>query len=684
MAHSGVDTLLSVLDNVKSQGSGYIARCPFHDDNENSLSVNESSDGKVLYHCHAGCDQDMLTEGFKEMGGLLTNKQARVVGMHEVTQSKSVLNRPKMEPKSPLIWMEKAIYNYQAKDGIILYRVVRFEAIDGDGKTKKRFMQERPDMDRPGRWIKNLEGINRVLYNLPNLNEQTVFFVEGEKDADNLIELGLTATCVSGGANNWRRELSVEFKGKNVIIIPDNDGPGKKLAQKVYEDSSIIAKSVKILNLPGLNNKEDVSDWLRRGHDIDELMALVEDLDPEEAVASHIDWIHIRGKNPSGTIENMELLLAAHKIKARYNAMSKWVEVQIPGKDYQDLNHCYTYVESLAESFGMARGAVAQNINIIANKNKYHPVKDWILSRPWDGIDRIAPLAESLDSTNPVLTDILLMRWLIGAVAAVFEKKGAPQGGALILQGDQYIGKTAWFWSLLGDNTSFAHDSFSLDPKNKDSVSQFCSYWMVELGEFDSILRKASSPDLKAFMTRNEDEFRKPYDRVSSKYYRRTAMIGTINPTNFLKDTTGNRRYWVVQCGENFNPNHGLEPQQIWAQVYSQIYMLREGLFKDQRYAWHLTQDENKLLAHHNQDFDEISPIEDKLLTVYDFAVPHNEEYTASEIANHLGYTDANRSVCYHIGEQIRKITGQKKAERKGGGGRRVYKMPPPKTYGRN
>jgi len=160
-----------------------------------------------------------------------------------------------------------ATYDYQDAPGKLLFQVCRLEP--------KSFRQRRPD--RKGGWVWNMARAQLVPYRLPGLlKANCIFIVEGEKDADRLVALGLAATCNPGGAGKWRKDFGRYFQGKAVIILPDNDPPGKTHAQYVARSLHGIAASVKVAELPGLPLKGDVSDWLKAGGAVEQLKALVE------------------------------------------------------------------------------------------------------------------------------------------------------------------------------------------------------------------------------------------------------------------------------------------------------------------------------------------------------------------------------------------------------------------------
>jgi putative DNA primase/helicase len=245
--------VLNQLANVKHSGQGFSARCPSHHDRHSSLSVGIGDDGRVLLHCHAGCQPEEITEAIGlEMRDLFPSQ---------------VIPPTSAGPKGGI----PEQYDYRDANGVLLYQVVRF--------PPKAFRQRRPD--GRGDWIWNLEDVPRVLYRLPELlaadHLAPVYIVEGEKDADRLAALGLVATTNAGGADKWRDEYSEALRGRHVVVLPDNDGPGRKHAQRVARSLSGAAAETRIVELPGLPLKGDVSDWLDSGGSTEELGRLVEE-----------------------------------------------------------------------------------------------------------------------------------------------------------------------------------------------------------------------------------------------------------------------------------------------------------------------------------------------------------------------------------------------------------------------
>jgi Protein of unknown function (DUF3987) len=169
-----------------------------------------------------------------------------------------------------------ATYDYTDEGGNLLYQALRLEP--GDDGASKTFRQRRPN--GRGTWIYDLKGVRRVLYRLPELlkyDDRAVFIVEGERDVETLRKLGLVATTNAMGAGKWHNEYADYLKGRQVIILPDNDEPGRNHGKQVAESLVGVAASIKVVELPGLPPKGDVSDWLALpGNDKTKLLELAD------------------------------------------------------------------------------------------------------------------------------------------------------------------------------------------------------------------------------------------------------------------------------------------------------------------------------------------------------------------------------------------------------------------------
>lgn len=390
---------------------------------------------------------------------------------------------------------------------------------------------------------------------------------------------------------------------------------------------------------------------------------------PLDAPVNQFGWPHLTDKGqPLNTIENLQYMLGEYGITARYNQISKDVEIRIPGMRFSQDNHMAASLAtmgSLCARNRMPKADLAEYIMVIADANEYNPAAEWIDSRPWDGVDRLGPLAATLDPLDADLAAILLRRWMIGAAGCVYEPNGMSMQGVLVLQGEQYSGKTTWFWSLVNRDKKLGKEGANINPSDRDSVKPAVSYWLVELGEIDATFRKADIAALKSFLTRDFDELFLRYSRASSKFPRRTAFVGTVNPKHYLHDETGNRRYWTIRHGANLRGIHDVDMQQAWAQAKT-LWASGE--------QHRLTREEMDRLNALNMDHTEPSSIEELILAEFDWTAARTALLSASEVLLAIGFDKPNNKQAKDASGVLRKLTG---GEPHKSSGRLVFKMPP-------
>lgn len=234
---------LQALHGRTGTETKFTCKCPAHDDRMNSLSVTVADDGKVLVHCHAGCEtRDVVTALGCTMADLCI---------------------PKATPAPQRLVCS---YTYHNADGVPVGRVNRYHP-----KTFKQCRYE------DGRFVFGLNGGVLPLYNLPAVRKAKaegcpLYMVEGEKDVDALTALGVTATTIAGGAAQALHDSHVEaLMGCDLIVLPDNDPAGIKAARARAD----AVWGSTYLMLPGLPPKGDVSDWIAQGGTLEALEALV-------------------------------------------------------------------------------------------------------------------------------------------------------------------------------------------------------------------------------------------------------------------------------------------------------------------------------------------------------------------------------------------------------------------------
>lgn len=240
-----LENILSRLDGVQQHEDYFMAKCPAHKDRIRSLTVRQGRDGCALIKCHASCE-----------------KPAILAALNLTMKDLFPDSRPTREAPSRIV----ATYDYTDEIGMLLYQVVRYDP--------KEFRQRCPSdgngvvTGRSG-WSYKLDGVRRVLYRLQGVLAaieagKAVYVVEGEKDAEKLISRGLCATCNAGGAGKWLPDYTKSLTGAHVVILPDNDTPGRDHARLVSREVYPVAKTVRIVELRDLPPKGDISDWLEK------------------------------------------------------------------------------------------------------------------------------------------------------------------------------------------------------------------------------------------------------------------------------------------------------------------------------------------------------------------------------------------------------------------------------------
>jgi RecA-family ATPase len=236
------------------------APSPGHSAKDRSLSVKldaNAPDGFVVHSFTEG-DQIKCKDYVREKAGLPAFKpngngngySHRASAARIAAALTSAMTTPESEPpKSRIV----ATYPYTDADGALQYEVVRLEP--------KSFRQRRPD--GKGGWVWSVKDCRRVPYRLPELlkyPDACVFVTEGEKDANRIAELDHCATTVACG--DWTKDCIAALAGRDVLVLEDNDEAGRKKAHEAAQALYGVAKTVRIVRLPGLPDKGDVSDWL--------------------------------------------------------------------------------------------------------------------------------------------------------------------------------------------------------------------------------------------------------------------------------------------------------------------------------------------------------------------------------------------------------------------------------------
>ena len=424
--------------------------------------------------------------------------------------------------------------------------------------------------------------------------QETVFYTEGEKDVNTLMEKGYTAvTC--GGSGDWKSDASILFQNANVIVLADNDKPGGKLASTVVKDLKGIVKSIKIIVPMPNTPKADITDYFEEGHTVEEFKNLIKTGDDTESICADVqqDQKQDTGKKRSviqkskdevaggpalvfkfldcnydedgnvksvkQLVHNFEIVMDkdsrfAGKIRLNEFAQQPYLYGSVP---WENENNCRAWSShddsalfSLIQAdYGLkSRQDFADALKNVSMRNKFHPVRELLDSLTWDGKEHIRSLLpEYLGAEDSDYTYQVMRLWMLGAVSRVY-KPGSKFDYTIILQGSQGIGKST-FLKLMALDDSWFNDS--LDSLDSDkAVQALTGSRIIELAELKSLARTAGGVEsVKRFLTATQDKYRIPYERRADTFYRQCVFAGTTNKDDFLQDETGNRRFLIVQTG---------------------------------------------------------------------------------------------------------------------------------------
>ena len=351
----------------------------------------------------------------------------------------------------------------------IFFQVVRFEPKD--------FRQRRKALptDEAGKikngWVWSVRGVRLVPYKLPELletlsNDRPVFIVEGEKDVENLAKLGVPATCNPRGARKWPADFGEFFKGADVVILPDNDEAGRAHADLVASSIGPVTASVRILNIPELPRKGDVSDWIACGHTAEELFDLVEThgeiwrgqgpeppvLNPKSSTATREDdWIRSDRDAPLPILANVLTTLRGDPLVRDCFAFDEMLRTTmlvrpLPGLP-EGLERLRPVTDNDVTAFQewlqlrglskIGKDTTHQAVDLRANECAFHPVRDWLNELAWDNQPRLKRwLSVYLGALETRYSEEIGSMFLIAMVARVLDP-GCKADYMMVLEGPQ-------------------------------------------------------------------------------------------------------------------------------------------------------------------------------------------------------------------------------------------------------
>lgn len=247
---------------------------------------------------------------------------------------------------------------------------------------------------------------------------------------------------------------------------------------------------------------------------------------------------------------------------------SQWVDADDAALRY--------YLERVYGMTGKDR--IFDAVNVVANEHSFHPVRDYLDGCVWDGVPRLDTLLIDLfGAEDNVYTRAVTRKAIVAAVARIY-RPGCKFDYMLTLRGPQGIGKSTLFAKLGG---AWFSDTFST-LQGKEAYEQVQGVWIVEVGELAG-MRKAEVETIKLYISKQVDRFRPAYGRRLQEFPRQCIFIGTTNEEQFLRDPTGNRRFWVVETpneptSELWDELTDEVVRQIWAEA-AELYRKGEKLY---------------------------------------------------------------------------------------------------------
>ena len=358
---------------------------------------------------------------------------------------------------------------------------------------------------------------------------------------------------------------------------------------------------------------------------VDKSSVTVDDSHVLEIVSNEVDYPHVRQSRNGGEIvlatrENLEALMKFSGIRVQHDVIKKSVIVSgVYARSGDEENAVIAQLKSLCGLYGLSRQIVDEQLNAIMGINAVNPVTRWLknIKRSRSG-DPIKDLMEALPIENKQWAYIAFKRWFIQCVAAADAGESSGNKDALpkyesilTFYGSQGTRKSSFMRSLLPTELKcYMEDGYLLDVARNDSIFQALQNWIVELGELDSTFRKSDISAIKAFMSKQEDTLRLPYAKAPITMPRQTSFLGSVNEAQFLRDTTGNRRYLpIVVIGKLIVPD-SFDAADFWAYVW-ELYLMGD--------QWWLTDDEEELQKASLSVHQHLG-LEDELRDMFDFS----------------------------------------------------------------
>lgn len=326
------------------------------------------------------------------------------------------------------------------------------------------------------------------------------------------------------------------------------------------------------------------------------------------AVLTEVGKKLTRKQKPQLKLDALAAELTAHNFAIRFNDITAKFEITgmtSSGRTPSLHDLAVIMNDALCEVYsGASTQALGDKLEYLGRESHFNPVVDLLESVKWDETPRTYQLFKLMGIEEDDLSCTLVNKWLMQGVAMLHNTESNSFGadGCLVLQGPQQYGKTSLFRHLALRPEWFGDGQY-IDDHDKDTMRRVVTSWITELGEIDSTL-KSDISRFKAFITSTVDRYRLPYGREDITNARHTNLCGTVNPEQYLIDTTGNRRFWTIQLKRRmpYEEIISLDALQLWAEVYTTVSAMTDHFTNREVLSrcFRLTNEEQAQLAARN------------------------------------------------------------------------------------
>ena len=284
-------------------------------------------------------------------------------------------------------------------------------------------------------------------------------------------------------------------------------------------------------------------------------------------VPDELEWPVIeRGKPHRSALPNVAFWLKQRGIRAEFNEFNHRVEIQIDGikSEFTDREVLRVVSEMHEAGCVVTEGAVHAGVKHEAFRNAFHPVRDYLDGLKWDKKPRLERLLiDYFGADDTPVNRAIGKAWMIGAVRRV-RQPGVKFDHILTLQGEQGAGKSTFFRVLASDD--WFNDNLDIGATSKETIENISGAWIVEHAELSNMANR-DVERVKQFASTQVDRARTAWERTAKSVPRQFVCGATVNQTTFLRDDTGNRRFWICTVKRLDEAALVRDRDQLWAEA---------------------------------------------------------------------------------------------------------------------